>query len=57
VGLDLRWSVRRGQLEASTVFRLVLESSSGLLGVLFGSKAYLVMRWMIPRSVLVEVAL
>jgi hypothetical protein len=39
------------------VFRLVLESSSGLLGVLFGSKAYLVMRWMIPRSVLVEVAL
>jgi hypothetical protein len=38
------------------VFESVLESSSSLLGVLFSSWAFLVMRWMIPRSVLVEVA-
>jgi hypothetical protein len=38
------------------VFGPVLESSSGLLGVLFGSRACLVLRWTIPVSVLVEVA-
>jgi hypothetical protein len=38
------------------VFGPVLESSSSLLGVLFGSRAFLVMRWTIPWSVLVEVA-
>jgi hypothetical protein len=38
------------------VFRSVLESSSGLLGVLFGSQAFLAMRWMMPRSILIEIA-
>jgi hypothetical protein len=56
VGSDLRWSVRRGQLEASTVSKPVLESSSGLLGVLFGSRAFLEVRWTMAGSVLVEVA-
>jgi hypothetical protein len=38
------------------MFRSVLESSSGLLGVLFSSWAFLEMRWTIPESVLIQVA-
>jgi hypothetical protein len=34
VGPDLRWSVHRGQLEASTVFGSVLESSGCSLRLL-----------------------
>jgi hypothetical protein len=38
------------------VFSLVPESSSGSLGVLFGSHAFLAMRWTTPRMILGEVA-
>jgi hypothetical protein len=38
------------------MFGSVLESSSSLLGVLFGSLAFLTMRWMILESILIEVA-
>jgi hypothetical protein len=38
------------------MFGSVLESSSSLLGVLFGSLAFLAMRWMILESILIEVA-
>jgi hypothetical protein len=38
------------------VFGLVLESSFGLMGVLIGSKVFLVMRWMISGSLVVEVS-
>jgi hypothetical protein len=33
------------------VFRSVLKSSSGLLGVLVGSRAFLAMRWTVPESI------
>jgi hypothetical protein len=38
------------------VFGPVQESSSSLQCVLFGSRAFLVMRWTIPGLVLIEVA-
>jgi hypothetical protein len=38
------------------VFGLVLESSFGLMGVLIGSKVFLVMRWMISGSLVIEVS-
>jgi hypothetical protein len=38
------------------VFGSVLESSSCLPGILFGSRASLAMRWMVPRTILGDVA-
>jgi hypothetical protein len=41
-------------LEFPTVFGSVLESSPILLGVLFGSRAFLAMRWMMLETILGE---
>jgi hypothetical protein len=41
---------------ASMVFPSVPESSSYLLGLLFGFQAFLVLRWTMPRTILREVA-
>jgi hypothetical protein len=41
---------------ASMVFPSVPESSSYLPGVLFGSWAFLALRWLMPRMILREVA-
>jgi hypothetical protein len=53
-GPGLRWSVRSGWLEFPTVFGSVPESSPILLGVLFGSRAFLAMRWTMLETILGE---
>jgi hypothetical protein len=45
-GLDSRYSVHRGRLEASMVSALVLESSSSPLRILLSSRTFLAMRWL-----------
>jgi hypothetical protein len=41
---------------ASMAFPSVLESSSYLFDVLFGSRAFLAQRWLMPGTILEEVA-
>jgi hypothetical protein len=54
-GPDLRWLICKGRLDVFTVFSPVPESSSCLPGVLFGSQAFLAMRWTMPGMALEKV--